>query len=68
MKWNRTDGDSTEAVRVQVFLWRYKSEPGIVESYKFSAYYQYCWSDFSVAHSSKNDINKKYCPGSVTKN
>ena len=44
MKWKRTDGESAKAVREQVFLSRYKSEPGIVESSvsKSSAYWQYC--------------------------
>ena len=32
MKWKRSDGESAKAVREQVFLSRYKSEPGIVES------------------------------------
>ena len=32
MKWKITDGESAKAVREQVFLLRYKSDPGIVES------------------------------------
>ena len=57
MKRKRTDGESAKAVRGQGFLLRYKSEPGIVESSvsKSSAYCQYCSSDFSVAHGSKNN-------------
>ena len=40
MKRKRTDGESVKAVKEQVFLSRYKSEPGIVESSvsKSSAY------------------------------
>ena len=46
MKQKRTDGESAKAVREQVFLSRYKSEPGIVESSvsTSSAYCQYCCS------------------------
>ena len=32
MKWKGTDVESARAVREQVFLSRYKSEPGTVES------------------------------------
>ena len=32
MKWKRADGESAEAMREQVFLSRYKSELGIMES------------------------------------
>ena len=48
MRWKRTDGESAKAVREQVFLSRYKSEPGIVEPSvsKSSAYYWYCCLDF----------------------
>ena len=70
MKQKRTDRESAKAVKEQVFMSRYKSEPCLVESSvsKFSACY-HCWcSDFSVAHGSKNDINKKHCPWSVFKN
>ena len=31
MKWKRPDGESAKAVREQVILSKYKSEPGIVE-------------------------------------
>ena len=46
MKQKRTDGESAKAVKEQVFLSRYKSEPGIVESSvsKSLAYCQYCCS------------------------
>ena len=51
MKWKESDGESAKAVRKQMFLSRYKSEPGIVESSvsKSSAYCQYSHSDLSVA-------------------
>ena len=32
MKWKRTDGGNAKVVKEQVFLSRYKSESGIVES------------------------------------
>ena len=69
MKRKRTDGESAKAVREQMFLSRYKSEPGVMESFvsKSSAYSQYCHSDFSVAHGGKNDIDKKHCPWTVAK-
>ena len=46
MKWKRTVGESSRAVREQVFLSRYKSEPGIVECSvsKPYVYCQYCRS------------------------
>ena len=70
MTWKRTDGDSAKAVREQVFLSRCKSEHGVVESSvsKSFAYCQYRQLDLSVAHGSKNGINKKHCPWSVAKN
>ena len=60
MKRKRTDRESAKAVREQMFLSRYKTESGGVESSvsKSSAFYQHCCSDFSVAHSGKNDIDK----------
>ena len=63
MKWKRTDGESAEAVREQLLLLRYKSEPGLVESSvsTSSACYQYCCSDFSAAHGGKNNIDRKHC-------
>jgi len=59
MKQKSTDGESSKAVKEQVFLSRYKSEPGIVESSvsRSLAYCQYCYSGFSVAHSAKSDID-----------
>ena len=46
MKWKITDGGSAMVVKEQVFLSRYKSESGIVESSvsKSSACCQYCHS------------------------
>ena len=32
MKWKRTDGGSAKVVKEQVFLSRYKSESGIVDT------------------------------------
>ena len=54
MKQRRTVGESAKSVREQVFMWRYKSEPSIVESSvsKSSACCRYCQS----------------CPWSVAKN
>ena len=52
MRWKRTDGESAEAVREQVFLSRCKSEPSIVES-----------SNLLQAASMTGD-----CPWSVAKN
>ena len=61
MKQKRTDGERVKAVREQVFLWRYKSEPDIVESsVSRSAYYQYCCLGFSVAYGDKNKVDKKH--------
>ena len=59
MKGKRADGESAKAVREQVFLWRYKSESGIVESSvsKSSAYCQYCCS---VVHGSRSNNNKTF--------
>ena len=59
MKWKRTDRESAKAVREQMFLSRYKSESGVVESSvsRSSGFYQHC-SDLSVAHGGKNDIDK----------
>ena len=69
MKHKRTDGESAKAMREQMFLLRYKSEPSRVESsVSKSEYYQYCCSDFSVAHGSKNNISKKHCLWTVSKN
>ena len=31
MKWKRTDEDSAKTVREQLYLLRYKSEPGLVK-------------------------------------
>ena len=66
MKWKITVGQRAKAVREQVFLLRYKSEPSIVDSSvsKSSADSQYCHSDFSAAHGCKNikaerNISKK---------
>ena len=69
-KWNGKELISAIAVKEQLLLLRYKSEPSIVESVfsKSSACYQYYRSDFSVAHGSKNDIEKKYRPWPVAKN
>ena len=54
MKQRRTVGESAKSVREQVFMWRYKSKPSIVESSvsKSSACCRYCQS----------------CPWSVAKN
>ena len=62
MKQKRTDGERVKAVREQVFLWRYKSEPDVVESSvsRSSAYYQYCCLGFSVAYGDKNKVDKKH--------
>ena len=69
-KWKRSDGDSANAVREELLVLRYQSEPSRVESSvsTSSAYYQYCHSAFSVALGSKNDIDKKHRPWSVAKN
>ena len=44
IKQKRTDEENAKAVKEQVFLWGYKSEPSIVDSsvFKSSAYCQYC--------------------------
>ena len=57
MKWKRTDGDSAKAVREELFMLRYESEPSRLESSvsRSSAYYQYCHSDLSVSLGGKND-------------
>ena len=59
MKQKRTDRESAKAVKEQVFMSRYKSEPCLVESSvsKSSACNHYCCSDFSVARGSKNNIH-----------
>ena len=69
MKWKRSDGDSAKAVREELFVLRYQSEPSRVESSvsTSSAYYQYCHSAFSVALGSKNDIDKKHLPMKILK-
>ena len=69
IRQKRTDGESAKAVREQVFLSRYKSEPGIVEpSVSKSSAYWYCCLDFWVAHGSKINVDEKYSPWSVAKN
>ena len=64
------DGENAKTVREQVFLSKYRSEPGILESSicKSPAYYQYCHSDVSVANGGKSNNDKKHCPWSVAKN
>ena len=62
MKQKGTDGERVKALREQVFLWRYKSEPDVVESSvsRPSAYCQYCRLGFSVACGDENEVDKKH--------